>query len=205
VEELDEEQGFVAFELNLSCPNDTRLGGRPFALDAEALAEVVSLCRGVTGRPLVVKLAPNDPDLAGTVRVAEGAGADGLTLVNTLPGLVLDPASGEPLLGAGQGGMSGPALFAVGLRAVAVAREATDLPIFGVGGVSRADHVIQYLRAGATLVQVGTATFADPRTAERIVGRLTRELDEIGVRDVGGLSPAPRREPVTSGPAERSA
>lgn len=208
VEGLAGEDGFAAFELNLSCPNDTRLGGPPFALDPDALHEVVSRCRRATARPLAVKLAPNDPDLASTVDAAEDAGADALTLVNTLPGLVLDRRSGEPVLGAGQGGVSGPALRAVGIRAVAVARAATGLPILGVGGIVRVDDAVEYLRAGATLVQVGTASFADPRAAERIVRRLPRELDRLGVASVGELTatgtptPAPGGAPV---PAGRSA
>ncbi|MGD2068432.1 MAG: dihydroorotate dehydrogenase [Gemmatimonadota bacterium] len=205
VDGLAGEEGFVAFELNLSCPNDTRLGGRPFALDPEAVHDVVSRCRRATGRALAVKLAPNDPDLASTVVAAEDAGADAFTLVNTLPGLVLDRRTGEPALGAGQGGVSGPALRAVGVRAVAAAREATALPILGVGGIVRVDDAIQYLRAGATLVQVGTASFADPRAAERIVRRLPRELDRLGVASLGELAAIgtaahpPERVPLPAG------
>lgn len=180
VEGLDGEDGFLGFELNLSCPNDLEVG-RPFALDRAALREVVEGCRGLTDRPLLVKLAPNDPEIGGTAAAAEAAGADGVTLVNTLPGLVLDPETGEPGLGAGGGGVSGPALRAVGLRAVAEARGSCDLPIVGVGGVSSAADAVDYLRIGASLVQVGTASFADPRAAEKIVRGLER----------AGLPPAP--------------
>ena len=204
---LDDADGFVAFELNLSCPNDARLGGRPFALDPDALRDVVSRCRRATERPLSVKLAPNDPDLVGTVRAAEEAGADALTLVNTLPGLVLDPADGTPLLGAGQGGVSGPAIRAAGVRAVAVARAATGLPILGVGGVTTADDVIQYLRAGATLVQVGTASFASPRAAERIVRGLPAALDRAGARSVAAVTAdavGRRPEPVAEAAGRRT-
>ena len=174
VEELDGEEGFLGFEINLSCPNDTRLGGRPFALDRDAVARVVSAVRERTERPLLAKLAPNDPDLVDTAAAAEGAGADGLTLVNTLPGLILDPDSGSPALGAGGGGVSGPALRPVGVRAVSDVRATTDLPLVGVGGIVRSEHAAEYLRAGASLVQVGTASFADPRAAERIVRGLAR-------------------------------
>ena len=118
VRELDGEQGFIGFELNLSCPNDRNLS-RPFVLDPDALVEVVAGARARTRRPLLVKLAPNDPDLAATARRAEAAGADGLTLVNTLPGLALDPVRRRTLLGAGHGGVSGPALRGAGLLAVA--------------------------------------------------------------------------------------
>lgn len=172
VERLRDEEGFVAFELNLSCPNDTRLGGPPFALDPVALDDVIRRCRASTDRPLIVKLAPNDPDLSSTARAAEEAGADALTLVNTLPGLALHRRSGRPLLGAGQGGVSGPALRPVGVRAVTVARSATSLPLIGVGGILSAEDAVEYLRAGASLVQVGTASFASPRAAERLARRL---------------------------------
>lgn len=183
---LDGEAGFLGFELNLSCPNDTLRDGRLFALDPDAVADVIGRCRVLTDRPLVAKLAPNDPDLAETVRVGEEAGADGFTLVNTLPGLSLD-AAGRPLLGAGQGGVSGPALRAVGVRAVALARAGTDLPIFGAGGVLSVADAVEYLRAGATLVQVGTASFAAPRAAGSIVRGLARAVEREGLESVAGF------------------
>jgi dihydroorotate dehydrogenase (NAD+) catalytic subunit len=122
----------------------------------------------------VAKLAPNDPALPETVRRAEEAGADALTLVNTLPGLLLQAGSGAPELGAGAGGMSGPALRPAGVRAVRQARGATALPIFGVGGVLAPVDAVGYARAGADLVQIGTATFAAPRAAETLVDGLRR-------------------------------
>jgi len=173
VEGLDGEDGFLGFEVNLSCPNDTKRGGAPFALDPEAVATVVSGCRARTQRPLLAKLAPNDPALEHTVRVATDAGADGLTLVNTLPGLLLGD-EGRPELGAGPGGMSGPALRPAGILAVRKARGATHLPLVGVGGVSNGADAAAYARAGASLVEVGTASFADPRSGERIVRELER-------------------------------
>jgi dihydroorotate dehydrogenase (NAD+) catalytic subunit len=186
VAELDREHGFVGFELNLSCPNDRRLA-RPFVLDPDALVEVVAGARARTRRPLLVKLAPNDPDLPETARRAEGAGADGLTLVNTLPGLALDPATGRTLIGAGQGGLSGPGLRGAGLLAVANARKSTALPLVGVGGIGATEHALQYLRAGASLVQIGTATFADPRAAERVVRGLDAWGRRRGVRSIEEL------------------
>ncbi len=167
LERLDPVEGFVAFELNLSCPNDARRGGAPFALDPDALTRVVRGARERTDRPLFAKLAPNDPDLAGTARTAVGAGADALTLVNTLPGRVYTPA-GRDAIGAGQGGVSGPALRAVGVQAVAAVRAAVDVPLIGVGGVMNASDARQYFEAGAALVQMGTASFAQPRAAERV-------------------------------------
>jgi dihydroorotate dehydrogenase (NAD+) catalytic subunit len=174
VEGLDGVDGFVGFEVNLSCPNDARRGGAPFALDPDAVSDVLSGCRARTQRPLVAKLAPNDPNLAGTVRRAEAAGADALTLVNTLPGLLLHPSTGSPELGAGAGGMSGPGLRPAGLRAVREARTATALPIFGVGGVLAAPDAVAYARAGADLVQMGTATFAAARAAPALIRGLER-------------------------------
>jgi dihydroorotate dehydrogenase (NAD+) catalytic subunit len=173
VEGLDDADGFLGFEINLSCPNDAKRGGAPFALDPEAVAEIVSGCRGRSQRPLVAKLAPNDPRLSDTVRRATEAGADGLTLVNTVPGLLLRP-DGTTELGAGAGGMSGPALRPVGVRAVSEARGHTGLPILGAGGVFAAADALAYARAGASLVQVGTASFADPRAALRLVAELGR-------------------------------
>lgn len=192
VSALDDAEGFLGFELNLSCPNDTRRGGPPFALDPDAVADVVGRCRRRTGRPLVVKLSPADPDTAATARVAADAGADGLTLVNTLPGLDLDPRSGRPRLGAGSGGMSGPALRPVGVRAVEAARGATDLPVLGVGGILCADDALQYLRAGASLVQIGTASFARPRAAEAVV----RGLARARAGGVGGAVPGVVGDPT---------
>lgn len=174
VELLEESTGFHGFELNLSCPNDQRLGGRPFALDREALQSVVSGVRERTDRPLFVKLAPHDPDLEGTVRAAESAGASALTLVNTLPVSEVAEGAAWPRLGAGPGGMSGPALRPVGLEAVRKARGVTRLPVVGVGGILGPSDAMEYLEAGASLIQMGTATFADPRAPERVVEVLER-------------------------------
>jgi dihydroorotate dehydrogenase (NAD+) catalytic subunit len=174
VAHLDSGDGFVGFELNLSCPNDTERGGLPFALDGDALAGVVEACRRVTERPLWVKLAPNDPRLVAHARRAEDAGADGLTLVNTLPGRVMHP-DGRPVLGAGQGGVSGPALRPVGLQAVAQVRPEVRLPLIGVGGILTAAHARSYLLAGASLIQMGTASFAAPRQPERVARDLVRK------------------------------
>lgn len=202
VEGLEAEEGFLGFEINLSCPNDARRGGPPFALDPDAVAEIVSGCRERTDRPLLAKLAPHDPDLAGTVRVAEEAGADGLTLVNTLPGTLLR-GDGEPEIGAGQGGVSGPALTPVGLLAVRTAREATSLPLVGVGGVSHAADAVAYARAGAGLVEVGTATFAAPRAALGVVKGLERYGRRKGLESWDDLVAGP--PPAAGGAGEEEA
>ena len=168
VEHLEPEAGFLGFELNLSCPN-VRLKRVPFALDADMLATVVSRVRELTARPLLVKLAPNSPDIGAAAAAAVTAGGDGVTLVNTMPGMVIDPETRRPRLGAGGGGLSGPALLPVGVHAVWQASRRVRAPLVGVGGVRGHRDCIQYLLAGASLVQVGTATFADPRSAARIV------------------------------------
>ena len=164
---LDGEEGFVGFELNLSCPNDSHLGGRPFCLDADALRRVLDEVRPLTGRPLIVKLAPNDPDIAATAALAAAHGADGITAINTMPGFLTGPG-GEHRIGAGTGGMSGPALLPVGLAAVREVAGAVDVPVIGVGGILAGRDAVAYLGAGASLVQVGTGSFADPRCAARV-------------------------------------
>ncbi len=185
---LDDADGFLGFELNLSCPNDTRRGGAPFALDPPLVAEIVSGARARTERPLLAKLAPNDLDVSKTARVAVDAGADGLTLVNTLPGLLLDPG-GAPELGAGQGGVSGPALLPIGLRAVSSARAATHVPLVGLGGVGGAADAVAYARAGASLVGIGTASFADPRAGERVARDLRAWRPRSGIASWSDLQP----------------
>lgn len=174
VEALEDESGFLGYELNLSCPNDSELGRLPFALDPVALEAVVRDVRARTRRTLIVKLAPNTPDIGATAEAAEAAGADGITLVNTLPGLVLDPRTRRPALGAGPGGVSGPALRAVGVHAVWQARQRTTVPLIGVGGITSSDDAVQYLLAGASLVQLGTMSFADPRAALRVINGLKK-------------------------------
>ncbi len=187
VEGLESVGGFLGYELNLSCPNDTRLGGLPFALDPEALRGVVEGARRLTDRPLLVKLAPNVPDIGPVAEAAEEAGADGLTLVNTMPGLIIDIESRKAALGAGSGGLSGPALRAVGVHAVHRARECTSIPLLGVGGITEAGDALQYFLAGSSLVQIGTATFADPRTAQKVVKGIARYGDKMGVADIQDL------------------
>ena len=168
---LEPENGFAGYELNLSCPNDSHLGGKPFCFDPETLREVVERVRALTSRPLLVKLAPNDPDIAETAALAVESGADGITAINTVPGL-LEDANGSPRLGAVTGGTSGPALLPVGLAAVRAVASAVEVPVIGVGGILTAGDAAAYLRAGAALVQVGTGSFANPRCAARIAREL---------------------------------
>lgn len=174
IEQLDDLDGVVGFELNLSCPN-TAAGGIEFGADRENVTDIVSRARRVTRRPLIAKLSPVLPDIGGMAAVARDAGADGVTVVNTVPGRLAD-AEGRPRLGNVTGGVSGPALLAIGVNAVARVLERTGgtMPVLGVGGIRSADDVRQYLGAGASLVQVGTAGLADPRIPERIIRDLER-------------------------------
>ena len=174
------------YELNVSCPN-VKAGGMEFGADPGALAEVVRRARAVTRRPLFVKLSPALPDIARTAQIAVEAGADGLTLVNTIPGLVIDVERRRPALGFGTGGVSGTALLPVGVLATWKVRRAVQVPLVGIGGVSSADDALQYLIAGASLVGVGTAMLRDPRAPERIVRDLARWCDRHGVHHIAEI------------------
>ena len=170
---LDGVAGIAGFELNLSCPN-TSAGGIEFGADPECVRRIVSSCRARTRTALVAKLSPVLPDIPAMALVARDAGADGISLVNTLPGLVLAEGGTESRLGNGNGGVSGPVLLPVGVLAAARVVERTGMPVIGVGGVRSAADVRQYLRVGASLVAIGTAALADPRLPERIVRDLER-------------------------------
>ena len=157
----------TAFEINASCPN-TSAGGLEFGATPEGLRELVRRCRAVATRPIAVKLSPVLPDIAGMARVAEQAGADAITLVNTIPGTL------DGRLGNGAGGVSGPALLAIGVLATRKVRGAVAIPVIGVGGIRTARDAREYLAAGASLVAIGTAALADPRIPERVARDLGR-------------------------------
>lgn len=160
------------FELNVSCPN-TKAGGTEFGADPVALRDVVRRARAETKRPVFVKLAPTLPNIGDAARIAADAGADAITVVNTIPGLLIDVERRRPVLGFGSGGVSGAAVLPVGLLATWRVRKAVSLPIVGLGGVASGTDVVQYLMAGASLVGIGTAALRDPRAPARIA----RELD----------------------------
>ena len=172
--------GVDAYELNVSCPN-VKAGGLEFGADPAALRDVITRARAATRRPLFAKLSPSLPDIAGSARIAVDAGIDGLTLVNTLPGLVIDVEHRRPALGFGTGGVSGAGLLPVGVLATWKVHKAVSVPLIGVGGSSHASDVLQYLIAGASLVAVGTAAMQDPRLPERLVRDLGHWCDRNGV------------------------
>ncbi len=175
VGELDGIPGLAGFELNLSCPN-TRAGGIEFGADRASVERIISHCRARTRLPLIAKLSPVLPDIAGMALAARDAGADAISAVNTMPGLLYS-TNGSSRLGNGNGGVSGPGLLPIGVLAVAriVERLGAATPVIGVGGVRSAADVRQYLAVGASLVALGTGALADPRLPERIVGDLERD------------------------------
>ena len=183
---LDDQAGFLGYELNVSCPN-VKEGGIYFSSRADLLAAAVKAARAATRRPLLVKLAPNVPDIGAMAEVAVSEGADGLTLINTFPGLLFDTQTGRARLGAGTGGISGPALLPIGVHAVYQARRRVQVPIVGVGGIRTADDALQYFLAGASLIQIGTASFADPRAAKRVLSELKAHAGGRGGAHVSEL------------------
>ena len=168
---LDASEGVSGFELNVSCPN-VRAGGMEFGADAQSLTEVVTRARTATRKAIFVKLSPTLPDIGRTAAVAADAGADGISVVNTLPGLVIDVDTRRPALGFGTGGVSGPGLLPIGVLATYRVSKAVRLPVIGVGGIAKATDVVQYVIAGASLVAVGTAAMQEPRLPEKLVADL---------------------------------
>jgi dihydroorotate dehydrogenase (NAD+) catalytic subunit len=176
-----------AFELNVSCPN-TKAGGTEFGADPCALREVVAGSRAATDRPIIVKLSPTLTDIGGVARAAVEAGADAISVVNTIPGLAVDVERRRPALGYGTGGVSGAGLLPVGVLATWKVRRSTNVPIIGIGGINNADAVLQYVIAGASLVAIGTAALRDPRLPERVVRDLDAWCERHGVAALTDLT-----------------
>lgn len=168
---LNAVEGIAAYELNASCPN-TENGGMVFGTDASALYELVLRAKSLARRPLIVKLSPNVTSIAEMARTAAKAGADALSLVNTFLGISIDAKTRRPRLANITGGLSGPAIKPLALRMVYQASQAVSIPVLGMGGITTAEDVIEFMLAGATAVQVGTASYADPRAVERIAMEL---------------------------------
>jgi dihydroorotate dehydrogenase (NAD+) catalytic subunit len=191
----------VTVELNLSCPNVDEA--------PESAAEIVASCRAATSLPLYAKLSPAAWDIAEVARTVEAAGADGLSLVNTMRGLALDERTLRPVLGTATGGYSGPALRPIALAAVFVCRRATALPIVGMGGVTTGRDALELLAAGASAVALGTALFADPDAPARVRAELQVELDRLGldsvdaVRGFAHAGGVVLRDPAVAGPAPK--
>ena len=172
---LEDAPGLAGYELNVSCPN-TKHGGMLFSADPLLLGEVVKAAkRAAKSRPLIVKLSPNVGSIAVVAKAAEDAGADAVSLVNTFVSLAIDARARKPRIGAGFGGLSGPAIKPIALRMVYEASKAVKIPVIGLGGISSGEDAAEFMIAGATAVEVGTANFWDPAATVRIV----RELDEF--------------------------
>jgi dihydroorotate dehydrogenase (NAD+) catalytic subunit len=188
---LDEFPRIAALELNISCPNVS--GGVDFGTDPQLAAELVGRVRAATRHPVIAKLTPNVTSIVSIAAAAAAAGADAVSLVNTFQGLAVDWRRRRPILGAGFGGLSGPAIKPLALRAVWQVARAVRIPIIGVGGIASIDDVMDYLVCGASAVQVGTANFYDPGVAERLVDQLERLMDAEGWSDlrevIGTLKP----------------
>ena len=172
---LESAGGLAGYELNVSCPN-TKHGGIQFSADPALLAEVVSAVRREVKRPLIVKLSPNVSRIEPLAQAAEQAGADALSLVNTFVALAIDARRRRPRIGAGFGGLSGPAIKPIALRMVYQAAQAVKIPIIGIGGIATGEDAAEFLIAGASAVEVGTATFWDPRSPQRIAEELSAFL-----------------------------
>jgi dihydroorotate dehydrogenase (NAD+) catalytic subunit len=183
---LDGVEGVAGLELNISCPNVTA-NGRLFAENAELAAAATAAARAHTDLPLLVKLSPNVTDIGEIARAVEAAGADCISLINTLVGMQIDLTTRRPYLANGTGGLSGPAVRPVALRMVYAVAQAVRIPIVGIGGITCTDDALQFLMAGATAIQIGTATFVNPSTALEVIGGLRQYLEREGLSNVGDL------------------
>ncbi|MBZ5597747.1 MAG: dihydroorotate dehydrogenase [Acidobacteriia bacterium] len=184
---LNEGEGIAGYELNVSCPN-TAQGGIQFGSDPRLLDEVVATARRTSQRPLIVKLSPNVTSIAQMARVAEEAGADAISLVNTFVAMAIDPETRKPRIANVTAGLSGPAIKPIALRMVYDAAKAVKVPIIGMGGISTASDIIEFMLAGATAVQIGTASYWDPVATEKIVGELERWCVEHRIERLAELT-----------------
>jgi dihydroorotate dehydrogenase (NAD+) catalytic subunit len=188
---VDPHPGVAGVELNVSCPNVKR-GGMEFGHDPALLERLVASVRQATSKPLLVKLSPNAGSPVEAADAARRGGADILSAINTVLAMAIDPWTRRPRLHTARGGLSGPAIRPIAVRMVYDVARRVGLPVIGIGGVETVDDVVEFLLAGASAVQVGTALFRDPRTAERLVDGLAVRLAELGVATVGELVGAVR-------------
>ena len=181
-----EEAPVDAYEVNISCPN-VDAGGMTMGCHVPSVEKVVGMCRKATDRPLIVKLTPNVTDIAEIARAAEAAGADALSLINTLLGMAIDARSRRPQLARVVGGFSGPAVKPVALRMVWQCHQAVDIPLLGMGGISDGIDAVEFMLAGATAVAVGTANFVNPHATIDVIDGIIAYCEEQGVKQVGEL------------------
>jgi dihydroorotate dehydrogenase (NAD+) catalytic subunit len=189
IERLNQAAGIAAYELNVSCPN-VHAGGMAFGSDPGSLEYLVSRAKTASKRPLIVKLSPNVTSIAHMAKIAAEAGADAVSLTNTFLGMSIDPETRRPRLSNITGGLSGPAIKPIALRMVYETAKAVNIPILGMGGIVTAEDAVEFLLAGATAVQVGTASYADPRAVERLAHSLESWCRSHGVEKVSKLTGA---------------
>ena len=186
VEKLDVEDQIGWFEVNVSCPN-VHGGGMSFGTSPEAAAEVTRACRKVTKKPLLIKLSPNVTDIVAIAKACEDAGADGISMINTMLGMRIDLKTKKPIIANKMGGFSGPAIKPVALRMVYQVYDAVKIPIVGMGGVATAEDVIEMMLAGATAVQVGAANLVDPYVCKEIIEKLPEVMIKYGINDLNDI------------------
>jgi dihydroorotate dehydrogenase (NAD+) catalytic subunit len=182
-EKLDKEDQVGWLEVNVSCPN-VHGGGMSFGTSPSAAAEVTRAVKAVTTKPVIIKLSPNVTDIVSIAKACEEAGADGISLINTLLGMRIDLRSRKPVIANKMGGFSGPAILPVALRMVYQVSQAVSIPVVGMGGVSCAEDVIEMMLAGATAVEVGAANLVDPFVCKTIIEDLPRVMDKYGIKNL---------------------
>ena len=186
IQTLEKEEAASAYEINVSCPN-IKAGGLSFGTDPGVIYELVSLLRAATKKTLIVKLSPNVTDITPLARAAEDAGADALSLINTLVGTAIDIQKRRPLLGNVTGGLSGPAVKPVALHFVWQVSDAVKLPVIGMGGISSAEDAVEFLLAGASAVAIGTANFVNPLVCPEVIDGIAAYLQENNFNSVGEI------------------
>jgi dihydroorotate dehydrogenase (NAD+) catalytic subunit len=186
LERLEAKEGIDAYEINISCPNVNE-GGLSFGTSRDATKDITSRLRALTKKPLIIKLTPNVTHISEFARAAEGAGADALTVINTLVGMAVDIKTRKPKLSTVTGGLSGPAIKPIALAKVYEVAQAVKIPIFGVGGIMTAEDAIEFLLVGASAVQIGTANYIDPSVGVKIAQGIVEYCEENRIEDVGSL------------------
>ncbi|MCL1630920.1 dihydroorotate dehydrogenase [Sporolactobacillus sp. CPB3-1] len=185
-EKMSQQSAVHALELNISCPN-VKHGGIAFGTVPEVAAELTAKVKAVSKKPVYVKLSPNVTDIVGMAEAVEAAGADGLSMINTLLGMRIDLRTQKPILANLTGGLSGPAIKPVAIRMIYEVSQKVKIPIIGMGGIQNVDDVIEFFLAGASAVAVGTANFVDPYVCPKIIKTLPEKLNEMGVSDINDL------------------
>ncbi|MCL1847431.1 MAG: dihydroorotate dehydrogenase [Coriobacteriia bacterium] len=186
IQRLEQERTVSAFEINISCPN-VDCGGISFGVDPKAASQVTQACRSATKRPLIIKLTPNVTDITTIARACEAAGADALSLINTVAGMAIDAKSRKPVFSRKVAGLSGPAIKPIALYAVHRVFNAVDIPLIGMGGIASAEDAVEFLLAGATAIALGSHNFTDPLAVPHILKDFMHWCEQEGIKDVSEL------------------